>query len=175
MSLKEISFDAIEKHFEGYIPNLSSEDKEKYSDEKACFVVITKSGKLRGEFGNLGKSNPLWKQVQLNSVKAGFDNKKFPSLKREELSAIKIEIFVVNDLVELEFDDEKELLEKLEAGKGIVLKKGAFESVALPYVWENIQSKRGFLDELCLKAGLQEEDWRKQGVRIWIFDVESEL
>ena len=174
MNLREIAFHAIETNFEGYVPELDKETKNKYSEIKQGFVVITKKGDLRGEYGELEATFPLWKNIQKNAVKAGFSSKGFSALKKEELKAIKVEVFIVNDLNELKFETEKDLIDNFEIGKGVVLKKGAFEAVALPYVWENIQSKRGFLDELCLKAGLQESDWKKEGVRIWVFDVNGE-
>lgn len=174
MDLKEVAFNAIETNFEGYSPDLNKDVKDKYSEEKQCFVVITKKGDLRGEYGKLKEEFPLWKNVQKNAIKAGFASKGFSALKKEELNAIKVEVFVVYNLEELNFEDEKDLLGKLESGKGVVLRKGAFEGIALPYVWESIQSKRGFLGELSLKAGMQEEDWKKPDVRIWVFDVKSE-
>jgi uncharacterized protein len=60
----------------------------------------------------------------------------------------------------LEYKDSKDLLNKIDKNMGIILKKGFHSATFLPQVWEQINDKEEFLEELSIKAGLNLDDWK---------------
>jgi AmmeMemoRadiSam system protein A len=145
--------------------------KRKYSEEKASFVTLTENGELRGCIGSLYPRQALYKDIIENAIHAAFDDPRFSVLKRSELSDIKIEISVLSIPVKITFENEKELLKKIDKNMGIMLKKGFNFSTFLPQVWEEISDKINFLEHLSLKAGLEKDAWKNS--EIYFYRVEK--
>jgi AMMECR1 domain-containing protein len=63
------------------------------------------------------------------------------------------------------------LLQDLERDKpGLVIEKDGRRAVFLPQVWKQVTTAEGFLQQLCLKAGLSPEAWR-EGMNFQLFRV----
>lgn len=172
MKLTEIARKTLEEYFNGKEFILDSDIKEKYKNKRACFVTLTKNGKLRGCIGSLQARQELWKEVQENAVNAAFEDPRFPMLEENELRKIKIEVSILSEPKKLKFDDDKDLLKKLDKNKGIILKRGAYSATFLPQVWKDLPDKKTFLEHLCMKAGLEKNDWKSS--EIWLYNVEIE-
>ena len=70
--------------------------------------------------------------------------------------------------------DKEELLEKLRPGTdGVVLKKAHNQSTFLPQVWEQLPEKEDFLTHLCLKAGLDGDEWEKGKLEVLTYQVQA--
>jgi len=151
---------------------VSQYTKKKFSEEKACFVTLTKNGVLRGCVGSLEARQELWKDVIENSINAAFNDSRFPKLTSEELKKIKIEISILSIPKKISFINFEELKKKI-GGKGVILKKGFASATYLPQVWEEISDKEEFLGSLCLKAGLSGNAWKEKGLEVWIYDTEK--
>jgi AmmeMemoRadiSam system protein A len=104
-------------------------------------------------------------------LNAAFHDPRFSPLKKEELSAIKIEVSILSDSQEIEFTDEKELLSKIDDKMGLILKKGFSSATFLPQVWEEINNKKDFLQHLSVKAGLNKDVWKNS--KIYFYRVKS--
>jgi AMMECR1 domain-containing protein len=48
----------------------------------------------------------------------------------------------------------------------VIIKKGFRSALFLPQVWDELPKKEVFLSQLCLKAGLPADEWKKRGNRI---------
>ncbi len=169
--LLKLAREAIEKKLDGKEVRIKEDIKKKYSEKKASFVTLTEKGELRGCIGSLYPRHELYKDVIENAIHAAFDDYRFSQLKKSELSDIKIEISVLSIPEEINFKNEKELLQKIDKKMGIILKNGFNSSTFLPQVWEEISDKTEFLEHLSRKAGLDRDAWKKS--KIYFYRVES--
>jgi AmmeMemoRadiSam system protein A len=169
--LLKLARSAIESELNKEKLELNKEIKEKYSEIGASFVTLTEHKILRGCIGSLYPHQELYKDVIENAKHAAFDDYRFPQVKKSELSEIKIEISVLSVPKKLEFRNEKELLKKINKNMGIILKKGFSSATFLPQVWEEIPEKIDFLENLCVKAGIEKHLWKTS--EIYFYRVEK--
>lgn len=170
--LLKLSREVLEKYFEEKEPEVSKEIVKSFSAKQSCFVTLTKNGKLRGCIGSLYPKQELYKEIIENAVSAAFHDPRFSPLKKEELSAVKIEISVLTIPEKLEFEDSEDLLNKLTKKEGVLIEKGFASATYLPQVWGDIQNKREFLSSLCEKAGLPQDSWKKPGMKVSVYHVQ---
>lgn len=143
------------------------------NEKRGVFVTLEIDGQLRGCIGNIMPVYPLEKAVKQNAISAAFGDPRFAELSREEFNDIEIEISVLTVPKKLEYKDAEDLLEKLQPMKdGVVIKKGYYEATYLPQVWEKVADKEDFLSSLCMKAGMNMDEWRKGEVEVLIYNVE---
>ena len=157
------------------VPELKeAEVPERLRAPGACFVTLTKGGRLRGCIGHIFPREPLYKSVIDNAMRAALSDFRFSSVKREELKEIEIEVSVLTIPRPLEFESPEDLLEKLRPQvDGVVLRVGRSRATYLPQVWEQIPAKREFLGHLAEKAGLEADAWRKPEARVLTYQVEA--
>ncbi|MFA5357889.1 MAG: AmmeMemoRadiSam system protein A [archaeon] len=152
----------------GLMPLEEKEISKKLFEKKACFVTLTMKGNLRGCIGHLEAIQPLYIDIIENAVNAAFRDSRFSPLERTELSALKIEVSILTDAIEMKFSSPADLLKKISAGKdGLILQKRGCSATFLPSVWEELLTKEEFLSHLCLKAGLSPDEWRLPGVKVF--------
>jgi AmmeMemoRadiSam system protein A len=126
----------------------------------AVFVTLTRAGELRGCIGSLKAQEPLAQAVANSAYSAAFRDYRFPSLRADELDVIRIEISVLSEMEPIEAQTRQALLDVLQPGvDGLLLEDRGHRSTFLPQVWEKIASPSEFLDQLCLKAGLDAGYW----------------
>lgn len=145
-----------------------------FLSKRAVFVTLTLGGKLRGCIGNLIAVGPLWEGVRDNAVSAALHDQRFAALTVEDLDRISIEISVLTQPKELNYEGSDDLVEKLRVGvDGVILRKEGRSATFLPQVWDQLATHQLFLDRLCSKAGLSKESWRGADVSIETYQVES--
>ena len=169
--LLKLARSAIESELSNEKLEVNKEIKKKYSEKGASFVTLTEHKILRGCVGSLYPHQELYKDVIENAKHAAFDDYRFPQLKKNELSEIKIEVSVLSVPKRLEFKNEKELLKKINKNMGIVLKRGFNSATFLPQVWEELPEKIDFLESLCVKAGIGKDLWKSS--EIYFYRVEK--
>jgi len=146
-----------------------SELKEK----RGTFVTLSKNGLLRGCIGHIETVQEIYKDIIENSLLAAFDDGRFSPLKKEELDSVEIEISVLTKPQELIYSSPEDLLKKISESKsGVILKKGDKEATYLPQVWEDFSSAEDFLSSLCEKAGLNNDEWQKNNLKILTYQAE---
>jgi len=170
MNLLELARKTIEAKLNKESFEVPQDIKNLYGEPGACFVTITNNGDLRGCIGSLNASKPLFKDVQDNSINAGFRDPRFLPLTKDELPKIKIEISLLSKPKKLDYTTKEELLKKLDKTMGVVLKKGFYSATFLPQVWKELQDKTKFLESLSMKAGLEKEEWKN--AEIWVYTVD---
>ncbi len=126
----------------------------------AVFVTLTRAGQLRGCIGSLKAQEPLAQAVANSAFGAAFRDYRFPSLRADELDEIHIEISVLSEMEPIEAETRQALLDALQPGvDGLLLEDRGYRSTFLPQVWEKMASPTEFLEQLCLKAGLDAGYW----------------
>ncbi len=144
-------------------------------EKRGVFVTINKilHGKpeLRGCIGLPYPRKPLIEGVIEAAISATRDPR-FPPLSEEELDDIKIEISILSEPKKIE-GSAKEVIEKILPFKhGVIIKKGLKSALFLPQVWDELPKKEVFLSQLCLKAGLPSDEWKKEGMEFYVFEAE---
>ncbi len=152
------------------INELSSVLKE----NRGCFVTLTKNNHdLRGCIGYILPIAPLYKAVIDNAYSAAFSDPRFPPVSGDEIDDLHLEISVLTVPEKLDYNGKADLLKKLEPLKdGVIIKKSFFSATFLPQVWEQLPEKEDFLDHLCLKAGMNPNEWEKGTLEIEIYHAE---
>jgi len=137
----------------------------------AAFVTLHAGKRLRGCIGQLTWSEPLIQVVAYCARAAALEDPRFEPVRADELAGIEIEISVLSPLEEIAPD-------QIRVGQhGLLVSRGWQRGVLLPqvatqYHWD----ARTFLEETCLKAGMDREAWKDAATRIHGFtaDVFSE-
>lgn len=147
---------------------------EKFKEKRGTFVTLTIDGQLRGCIGHIVPQESLLEGVRVNAVNAAFQDPRFPSLSKEELGKIKVEVSILTDPRPLEYRDALDLLDKLRPGvDGVIIKKGYHQATFLPQVWEQLPDKKEFLTHLCLKAGLNGDEWERGDLEVLTYQVQA--
>jgi AmmeMemoRadiSam system protein A len=136
-------------------------------EKRGAFVTLKVNDQLRGCIGYPLPYKPLWETITDVAISAATQDFRFESITLEELPDTKIEISVLS--LPKPIKDIKEI----EVGKhGIIISKGPYKGLLLPQVpvewnWD----LETYLSHGCLKAGLDEDEWKK-GVDIEIFSAQ---
>ncbi|MEA3378668.1 MAG: AmmeMemoRadiSam system protein A [Nanoarchaeota archaeon] len=155
------------------LPEAKNTTKE-LEETKASFVTLEEDGKLRGCIGNIIATGSLYASVIDNTINAASRDPRFEPVRENELDKIKIKISILTEPKELKFEDSDELLEKIEKGRhGVILSDGIHSATFLPSVWEMIESKEMFLTQLCFKAGMLPDAWKKKKLKIELYEAEG--
>lgn len=124
-------------------------------EPQATFVTLTRNGHLRGCIGSLVAHRRLIDDLISNARAAAFKDPRFPPVKLEELSEIRVEVSLLTPPKLLPYTNEIELKERIRPHiDGIILRLGEKQATFLPQVWDNLNSFDLFFDQLGLKAGI---------------------
>ncbi|MDJ0777258.1 MAG: AmmeMemoRadiSam system protein A [Gammaproteobacteria bacterium] len=126
----------------------------------AVFVTLTRDGALRGCVGSLRPDAPLVQAVATAAHNAAYRDRRFDALAADEISALRIEISLLSEMVPLQVRDRAELLELLVPGEdGLLIEDNGLRATFLPKVWQKIPRAADFVGQLMLKAGLPAGHW----------------
>ncbi len=156
--LLRIARGIIEARFGAPAPSVP--DLPVLHETAACFVTLTKSGRLRGCIGSLQAHRRLVDDVIHNAQAAAFNDPRFPALSAGELDTLRVEVSLLTPPEPMHFADETEALAALRPGiDGVILEEGRHRSTYLPQVWEQLPTPAVFLSALKEKAGLPADYW----------------
>jgi uncharacterized protein len=147
------------------LENLPSD--EELQRPAGAFVTLHRFGGLRGCVGQLASNEPLISVVAYCAMAAALEDPRFTPMSAAELDGVEIEISVLSPLTEISPD-------KIEAGKhGLLVSNRGNRGVLLPQVaLEHQWDAQRFLEETCVKAGLERDAWRHTETRIQAFTAE---
>ncbi len=165
-ALLEIALNSILAAFEGrhFVPeNLSGN----LSSPAGAFVTLKRHGTLRGCIGYVEPVFPLAETVARAAVAAAFDDPRFYPLQPEELPQLEIEISVLTPPRPV-----SKLSEIVVGRHGLIAERGPYRGLLLPqvpveYNWDLNE----FLENTCLKAGLERDCWQKN-TKFYTFEAE---
>ncbi|MCF8142421.1 MAG: AmmeMemoRadiSam system protein A [Deltaproteobacteria bacterium] len=145
-----------------------------FNQRRGTFVTLTIGGNLRGCIGHIIPQESLIDGIRINAINAAFKDPRFRPLDQEEWKRIRIEISILTDPKPLSYSDADDLLRKLRSGiDGVILKKGYHQSTFLPQVWDQLPQKEEFLNHLCLKAGLDGDEWKKGTLEVSTYQAQA--
>ena len=128
---------------------------------------------LRGCIGFPEPLMPLSQAISDSAVSAARDPR-FPPLTEEELGRVVIEVSVLTKPKLILTRKPEEYLKKIMPKRdGLILKRGPFQGLFLPQVWEQIPDKVKFLEHLGQKAGLMPDAWAEPDSEIYRFRVQA--
>jgi len=132
-----------------------------------AFVTLRRRGQLRGCIGEIDSKESLVKVINRCARAAALEDPRFGPVRPDELAEIKIEISILAT-------PRESKPEKVEPGKhGLIVSRGYLRGVLLPQVaTERGWNAQRFLEETCIKAGLEQDAWRDRATRIEVFTAE---
>ncbi|MFH1613322.1 MAG: AmmeMemoRadiSam system protein B [bacterium] len=161
---------SIEEYFNEKEKKISNSQNKKFEEKKGIFVTIHKKGKLRGCIGYVFPYKDLWTSVSEMAIHSAFNDSRFPSIKKEELNDLEIEISVLSSLKKIENIDEIKI-----GVHGLYIKKDYYSGLLLPQVaTEYNWTKKEFLENVCLKANLSITSWKESEIYIFSAQIFSE-
>ena len=149
---------------------LDNQNNPIFIEERAVFVTLQKNGNLRGCIGHMHARMPLYKAVLEMATAAAFEDPRFPTVQKEELNKIEIEISILSPMDRI--FDYKIIRMGID---GVWIKRDFHSGVYLPQVatdtgWD----QETFLRSLCSsKAGLPADAYKDADTEIYIFQVEK--
>ena len=153
----------------GRAPQLNESDYDAALRRPAgAFVTLTKGGKLRGCIGSIHAVEPLYRAVATSAISAAFRDPRFYPLQKDEIPQIELEISVMGPI------ERVTNIEDIEVGRdGLIVSRGRNAGLLLPqvatdYGWD----RQTFLDQTCIKAGLEPGAWRSEQTHIEKFAAE---
>jgi AmmeMemoRadiSam system protein A len=132
-----------------------------------AFVTLYKAEQLRGCIGNCAPNAPLYKTVIEMTEAAASRDRRVEPIAQDELADIRIDISVLSPLRAAQDPLS------LEAGKhGLHIARNGKRAVLLPQVASRYRwDMTTFLEQTCLKAGLDKRAWRDPDTELSSFTV----
>lgn len=163
----------IEKGTHNQLSGQFSEPADEPLDRQevwGAFVTLSRGKELRGCIGGIETETPLEQTVAECAVAAATRDPRFSPVTADELSEISIEISLLSSPVELSLE---KIEEKIEIGRhGLLVTQGTRRGLLLPQVaWRRGWDACRFLEQTCLKAGLDKSAWRR-GAKVAAFPAD---
>ncbi len=133
-----------------------------------CFVTIHQDNQLRGCIGNFVSEQPLHLEVAQMAVAAATGDPRFYSMNEKDIGNYNLDISILSPLEKIAD------IAQIEVGThGIYLEKDYCRGVLLPqvateYGWD----RQTFLEQTCIKAGLDTQAWQSPQTDIFIFSAQ---
>ena len=151
-----------------------AEVSSKFTKRRGTFVTLTIDDRLRGCIGHIIPQESLGEGIRVNALNAAFRDPRFRPLSKKEWEKVKIEISILTDPKPLIYSDADDLLRRLRPGiDGLIIKKGFHQATFLPQVWDQLPDKTEFLTHLCLKAGMDGDAWKTEGLEVSTYQVQA--
>jgi AmmeMemoRadiSam system protein A len=137
---------------------------------RGVFVTLHERAthELRGCIGMTEPRYPLGEAVRRAAVSAAFDDPRFPPMSVGELASVVLDVSVLGPLAPSTAD-------AVEVGRhGVVVRCDGRSALFLPQVaTEQGWDRDTLLSQLCRKAGLPVDAWRRPECRLFVFETET--
>jgi MEMO1 family protein len=144
---------------------------ESFNKRLACFVTLNYKGNLKGCIGTIEPVGTLCESIVDNAISAASRDYRFSPVTEKELSYLSYEVSVLSEPKLFEPQSADELLNYIK-DKGVIIKKDFRSAVYLPQVWEHFSTAEDFLSSLCMKAGMQVNEWKRyKDMKIQLFEL----
>lgn len=143
------------------------------SQNRGVFVTLYRNGGLRGCIGIIEPVKSLYEGVIDNAKLAAFHDTRFKPLSFEELKDIKIEVSILTCPKKLEYKEGRDLIGKIRPDiDGVIIRKNSCSATFLPQVWKQLKNPENFLRQLCMKAGLPQDEWKTGDLIVSTYQVQ---
>lgn len=135
-----------------------------------AFVSLKRFRQLRACCGSLGDSIPLAEALDQAAYRAAIDDIRFPPIQNHEINDMEMEVWILHSPELIGAKDENR--EKyVEIGKhGLMIIQGEHRGLLLPGVATDLKlNAEQFLEETCVKAGLQRNAWKNENALLFRF------
>ncbi|MDE3137968.1 MAG: AmmeMemoRadiSam system protein A [Acidobacteriota bacterium] len=142
-------------------------ERPEIAKPQGAFVTLTRQGNLRGCIGKIEPTDPLVRVVAYCAVAAATEDPRFHPVLAPEIPELEIELSILSPPSPVRF-------EQIEIGRhGLIATRGNRRGLLLPQVADerNWPVER-FLEETCIKAGLDPYAWKQADTRIEAFTAE---
>ncbi len=147
-----------------------------FKDNGGVFTTLERypSGELRGCIGYSEPVLSIVSAIVRSAKSAALRDTRFQPLHEDELGKIIVSVSLLTKPEHILFDDPKELPRLIEIGKhGLIVKNSRTAGLLLPQVpVEQGWNSEVFLNQVCVKAGLQHKSWRTKKVELFTFTAE---
>ena len=144
---------------------------EIFSENRGVFVTLTEFGDLRGCIGYPYPVMPLGEALREAAVSAALSDPRFYPVGPAELDDIRVEVTVLTAPEVLACEPSLRPAEISVGRHGLIASVGRRSGLLLPQVAEEYGwNAEEFLRETCRKAGLHEEEWKKETCLIQTFE-----
>ncbi len=135
---------------------------------RGVFVTLKKRGALRGCIGHIPGDTPMVRLAGMMAFASAFQDPRFDKVAAGELRDLEVEISILSPPKPVGGASD------IVVGRdGVVLTADGRSAVFLPQVApEQGWNRDEMLDNLCAKAGLPADRWRRGGVRFETFQAE---
>ncbi len=142
-------------------------ERPEFAQPQGAFVTLTRHGNLRGCIGNIEPTDPLVRVVAHCAMAAATEDPRFPPVLALEVPELEIELSILSAPSPARF-------EEIEIGRhGLIATRGNQRGLLLPQVAdEHYWPVERFLEETCIKAGLDPYAWKQADTRIEAFTAE---
>jgi len=157
---------SIESKFIAITPE--APEGKQFKQARGVFVTLTEKGELRGCVGFPYPTMSITQAVIEAAQSAAFEDSRFPALKEDEVTKIKIEISILTQPEIIKNTKE------IEIGKdGLICEYMGYSGLLLPQVaTEYKMSRIEFIEALCSKAGLPKNTWQNKNFKIYKFQCQ---
>ncbi len=141
-------------------------------EKRGCFVTLNLNNELRGCIGYINPLKPLYQAVIDNAFNAAYRDYRFNPVSNKEIKNLKIEISVLTIPKKINYTSKDELFKILIPEKdGVIIIKNNKSATFLPQVWDKLPEKELFLEHLCLKAGIDYDEFEIDKPEVLIYKV----
>jgi len=148
---------------------------DKYLEKKMGIFVTIHTFPQKDLRGCIGYILPLqlWEGAQRAAYASAFCDPRFPSLKKEELDKIVIEISILTEPRPIKCKPE-DYEKNIKIGEdGLIIRNGPYYGLLLPQVAVHQHWKaKEFLCNLCFKAGLTPDFIHDKNTELWKFQAQ---
>jgi AmmeMemoRadiSam system protein A len=138
-----------------------------FAERRGIFVTLHVGHRLRGCIGVIEAEDPLGESTVRCAVSAALQDPRFPPLRPEELSALRIEISLLSPPAPIR-------PEEIVIGRhGLLVSRGKRRGLLLPQVaTDHHLAVEQFLEETCRKAQLDRNAWQEAQTEVFGFTCE---
>jgi len=136
-----------------------------------AFVSLKRAGQLRSCCGYLAQSLPLSEALDRAAQRSANEDPRFPPISATELEHLDVEVWLLWNLQPVSARGESRA-DAIEIGRhGLQIARGNARGLLLPGVAvDHGLDARGFLQQVCLKAGLPTDVWLADDTTLMTFE-----
>jgi len=146
-----------------------------FNENAGVFVTINHypTMSLRGCIGFPRAIGPLKKLLVDAAIAAATEDPRFIPLTVDELNEVIIEVSILTEPEEIKGDAE-EIKKQIKIGRdGLIIEYGYYSGLLLPIVAvEEHWNVEEFLENVCIKAGLDPQAWKRSGATLYKFQTQ---
>jgi len=138
----------------------------------ASFVTFKSRGELRGCIGTIHAVEPLYRDLQKNTIASATRDPRFSPITPQERFSLSMEVSILSEPQPLELKG-RDLIDYLTKHPvGLILQHHERRATFLPQVWEDLPQPEMFLRRLSMKAGLDSEAWKSPDTEFLFYTVD---